>query len=263
MKKIDENLPSVLEDEEAKELTELSADEEVASTGNKEIAVEPETTEVSTETAPAEPEPEPVKEKIPEDPKVKARKRKVLASEAMDWLRTICIGIIAGVLLVVFVVQRDNVYGDSMSPTLESGDVLFTQKISTYIKKFDRGDIVVLNGSNMEGYSKSEYLIKRVVGLPGETVKIEDGSVFIKPAGSDEFFVLQENYLPEGTKTTMMDYGVNKGYNEITLGADEYFCLGDNRPISNDSRNLGPFTADRIVAVAVLRLYPFNNIRTF
>ena len=68
MKKIDENLPSVLEDEEAKELTELSADEEVASTGSKEIAVEPETTEVSTETAPAEPEPEPVKEKIPEDP---------------------------------------------------------------------------------------------------------------------------------------------------------------------------------------------------
>lgn len=181
----------------------------------------------------------------------------------MDWLRTICIGIIAGVLLVVFVIQRDNVYGDSMNPTLESGDVLFTQKISTYFKSYNRGDIVVLDGSNMEGYSKSEYLIKRIIGLPGETVKIADGNVYIKPMGQKDYFVLQENYLAEGVKTTMMDYGTAKGYNEITLGDNEYFCLGDNRPVSNDSRNLGPFTANRIVAVAVFRIYPFNAIRSF
>ena len=141
--------------------------------------------------------------------------------------------------------------------------MLFTQKISTYFKKYSRGDIVVLDGSNMEGYTKSEYLIKRIIGLPGETVKIADGNVYIKPAGNEDFYILQENYLGEGIKTTMMDVGTARGYNEIKLGENEYFCLGDNRPVSNDSRNLGPFTENRIVAVAVIRVFPFNSIRTF
>ena len=262
MKKVEEKKLSVVEDNENKELAELSADEEVAATAdNSELSAE---TEASAEVKTADADDKTsVKPEQKEDEKTRKIKKKTAVSEAMDWLRTICIGVLAGVLLVVFVVQRDNVYGDSMNPTLESGDVLFTQKISTYFKKFDRGDIVVLDGSNMEGYSKSEYLIKRIVGLPGETVKIADGCVYIKPMGHSDYYILQENYLPEGVKTTMMDYGTAHGYNEIKLGDDEYFCLGDNRPVSNDSRNLGPFKANRIVAVAVLRVFPFNTIRTF
>ena len=267
MKKVDENNLSVKETEnaETKELAEVSAETGVSAVSeNKELSV-PEEQPLEIE----ESEPEDKKDdaekpaEISEDPKAKSKKKKAIISEALDWLRVICIGVIAGVLLVVFVIQRDNVYGDSMSPTLESGDVLFTQKISTYLKKYDRGDIVVLNGQNMEGYNKSEYLIKRIVGLPGETVKIADGNVYIKPMGHSDYYILQENYLPEGVKTTMMDYGTAHGYNEIKLGDDEYFCLGDNRPVSNDSRNLGPFKANRIVAVAVLRVFPFNTIRTF
>lgn len=268
MKKAEEKNRSVIEDAETKELTELSADEEVAAVEGKELSVAEEQP-VSIEEAETEADkeldiaPEEKPEKKPEDRKAKVKRNRTAMSEAMDWLRTICIGILAGVLLVVFVIQRDNVYGDSMSPTLESGDVLFTQKISTYFNKYERGDIVVLNGQNMEGYNKSEYLIKRIVGLPGETVKIENGNVYIKPMGQEDFYVLQESYLEEGVKTTMMDYGTAHGYNEITLADNEYFCLGDNRPVSNDSRNLGPFTEDRIVAVAVIRIFPFNMIRTF
>ena len=183
------------------------------------------------------------------------------AYEIFDWIRTVCIGILAGVFIVVFLVQKDNVYGDSMLPTLSSGDVVFTQKVSTYFKTYKRGDIVVLDGANMEGYYGKEYLIKRVVGLPGETVKIEDGAVYIKAAGTTEFYQLVENYLPSGVKTTMMENGKKKCYNEITLGENEYYCLGDNRPVSNDSRNLGPFTADRIKAVAVIKVYPVNEIK--
>ena len=262
MKKVEEKKLSVVEDNETKELAELSADEEVAATAdNSELSAETDTSaEVKNADADDKTSEKPEQK---EDEKTRKIKKKTAVSEAMDWLRTICIGVLAGVLLVVFVVQRDNVYGDSMNPTLESGDVLFTQKISTYFKKFDRGDIVVLDGSNMEGYSKSEYLIKRIVGLPGETVKIADGCVYIKPMGHSDYYILQENYLPEGVKTTMMDYGTAHGYNEIKLGDDEYFCLGDNRPVSNDSRNLGPFKANRIVAVAVLRVFPFNTIRSF
>ena len=183
------------------------------------------------------------------------------AYEVLEWVRTICIGILAGIFIVVFIAQRDNVYGDSMYPTLSSGDVIFTQKVSTYFKTFKRGDIVILDGSDMEGYNSKEYLVKRIVALPGETVRIADGNVYIKPADAADFFLLQEKYLPEGTRTTMMDDGIKKGYNEITLGADEYYCLGDNRPVSNDSRNLGPFTVNRIKAVGVIRVFPLNEMK--
>ena len=70
----------------------------------------------------------------------KAVSKHTIAEEVLDWLRTICIGVIAGVLIVVFVLQRDNVYGPSMMPTLNSGDVVFTQKISTYFSSYSRGD---------------------------------------------------------------------------------------------------------------------------
>ena len=187
-------------------------------------------------------------------------KQKVIG-EILDWIKTIAIGVIVGVLLVVFVIQRDNVYGDSMNPTLYTGDVVFTQKIATYFHSYKRGDIVILDGSHMEGYYGKEYLVKRVVGLPGETVRIADGCVYIKAADGSDFYQLVENYLPSGVKTTRMDDGIRKGYNEITLAENEYYCLGDNRPVSNDSRNLGPFTADRIKAVGVIRVYPFNEIK--
>jgi len=183
------------------------------------------------------------------------------AYEILDWLRTICIGILAGVFIVVFIIQRDNVYGDSMDPTLCSGDVIFAQKISTYFKNFNRGDIVILDGKDMEGYNKKEYLVKRVIGLPGETIRIADGCVYIKPADSEDFYLLQENYLPSGTTTYVMETGLKKGYDEVVLADNEYFCMGDNRPVSNDSRNLGPFTVNRIKGVAVIRVYPFNEFK--
>ena len=183
------------------------------------------------------------------------------AYEIFDWIRTICIGVLAGIFIVVFLAQRDDVSGDSMVPTLISGDIVFTQKLSNYFHSYKRGDIVVLDGKNMEGYDSKEYLIKRIIGLPGETVKIEDGNVFIKSADSDEFYRLQEEYLITGTKTFMGEGGLRKGYDEVTLGENEYYVLGDNRPVSNDSRYLGPFTADRIKGVAVIRVFPLNEIK--
>ena len=183
------------------------------------------------------------------------------AYEIFDWFRTICIGILAGIFIVVFLVQRDDVYGDSMVPTLSSGDIIYAQKISTYFHSYKRGDIVVLDGKDMEGYNHTEYLVKRVVGLPGETIRIVDGNVYIKSPDSSDFYLLQENYLPTGLKTSMREEGLRKGYDELTLADNEYYCLGDNRPVSNDSRSLGPFTADRIKGVAVIRVFPLNEIK--
>ncbi|MBR1797497.1 MAG: signal peptidase I [Clostridiales bacterium] len=184
---------------------------------------------------------------------------KEIISSILDWLIAIAVGVLVGVVLVVFVIQRDNVYGDSMVPTLRSGYVVMTEKISTYFHHFNRGDVVILDGQNMEGYSHEEYLIKRIVGLPGETVRIADGHVYIREEGASDFYVLEESYLAPGTETYVMSLGLDKGYDEITLGENEYYCMGDNRPVSNDSRNLGPFTEDRIKGIAFIVIYPFRE----
>ena len=70
--------------------------------------------------------------------------------------------------------------------------------------------------------------------------------------------MLDEPYLADGVETYVMSWGFERGYNEVTLGPDEYYCMGDNRPVSNDSRNLGPFSSDRIKGIAFVIIYPFN-----
>lgn len=263
------------EEKSSEEITEVavSADEEPSA--EEQASDDEPSAEEESEEDESEEEEEPSEEKAEDkelsdllsdsDKKTFSRGKKLekgsTAYEVLEWVRTICIGILAGIFIVIFIAQRDNVYGDSMYPTLSSGDVIFTQKVSTYFKTFKRGDIVILDGSDMEGYNSKEYLVKRIVALPGETVRIAEGNVYIKPADAADFFLLQEKYLPEGTRTTMMDDGIKKGYNEITLGADEYYCLGDNRPVSNDSRNLGPFTVNRIKAVGVIRVFPLNEMK--
>ena len=186
----------------------------------------------------------------------KADKQRTIAVELIDWVKTICIGMIGEDRHIYWV----NVFGDSMNPTLSSGDVIFTQKISAYFNMYDRGDILILDASEMEGFDTDEYLIKRVVGMPGETIKISEGKVYIKEKGGDEFYELEESYLAPGTITLMPSTGLAEGYQEMVLGEDEYYCLGDNRSVSNDSRNLGPFSKTRIKAVAVIRVYPFDSI---
>ncbi|MBQ7274179.1 MAG: signal peptidase I [Clostridiales bacterium] len=185
------------------------------------------------------------------------RKNEIIAS-ILDWLIAIAIGVLAGILLVVFVVQRDNVYGDSMVPNLRDGYIVMTDKVSTYFDNYHRGDIVILDGEDMEGYNHDEYLIKRIVGMPGETIRIADGHVYIREVGAADFYMLDEPYLADGVETYVMSWGFERGYNEVTLGPDEYYCMGDNRPVSNDSRNLGPFSSDRIKGIAFVIIYPFN-----
>jgi len=88
----------------------------------------------------------------------------------LDTLRFISLGLVIGVLLVVFVVQRNDVYGDSMKPTLHENDAVFVEMVTKYFHGYQRGNIVTINATGMPGYSKKDKIIKRVVGLPGETV---------------------------------------------------------------------------------------------
>ena len=148
-------------------------------------------------------------------------------------------------LIIHFVWQITFVNCVSMQPTLSDGDNLIVDKLSYRFHDPDRFDIIVFHQED------GRYFIKRIIGLPGESVRIdEDGFIYINGEK------LQESY----GKEVMRDPGLAK--DGIQLGADEYFVLGDNRNDSMDSRmaEVGPIVGERIIGRAWLRIYPFDQI---
>ncbi len=149
-------------------------------------------------------------------------------------------------LLITFVAQRTDVNGTSMVPTLEDGDQLICDKISYRFRDPERFDIIIFPYQ----YQKNTYFIKRVIGLPGETVRIDyDGNIYINGEILNEKYGLEKMAYP----------GIAE--QEITLGDDEYFVLGDNRNVSEDSRypDVGLIKRKDIIGRAWLRIYPFSK----
>ena len=149
--------------------------------------------------------------------------------------------------VVTYVGQRTRVIGSSMEPTLSDGDNLIVDKISYRFHEPERFDIIVFPFR----YAEKTYYIKRIIGLPGETVYInEEGTIFID--GKE----LKESYGKEVIK----DPG--RAYETITLGADEYFVLGDNRNNSSDSRDpvVGNIRREDFIGKAWMRIYPFSKM---
>jgi signal peptidase I len=149
-----------------------------------------------------------------------------------------------------FLFQPFIVKGESMSPNFESGDYLIVDEISYRFSEPQRGDIVVFK------YPKdtTQRFIKRIIGLPGETVIVKNGEVSVTKVGGENV-VLDENYLPSDLKTY--------GDANTTLKADEYFVLGDNRTYSYDSRSWGVVQKSYIIGRAFIRLYPVTELSTF
>ena len=146
--------------------------------------------------------------------------------------------IIAIILIRAFIITPVRVDGNSMKNTFEDGDLLLLFKLGNV----DRFDVVLLD----QEYD-DEILIKRIIGLPGETVEIKNGKIYINEEEiSDDY-----------------GYGETSDYEKTTLSADEYFILGDNRLISKDSRYFGPVKEEEIMGKIILRFYPFNKINTF
>ena len=145
--------------------------------------------------------------------------------------------VVVVVLIRTFIITPVRVDGDSMKNTLKDGDILLLYKLSS----IDRFDIIVL-----EEEKDNEKIIKRVIGLPGETVAIKKGKIYINDK------VIDDEYA----------YGETTDYNKVTLKDDEYFILGDNRLISKDSRYFGPIKDNEIKGKIVFRLFPFTKIGT-
>ena len=165
--------------------------------------------------------------------------------ELLGMLIYIGIVLAASYLVVAFVGQRTQVSGESMETTLSDGDHLIVDKISYRFRDPKRYDIVVFPYR----YEENTYYIKRIIGLPGETVQIADGTIYID--GSP----LEESYGRE----VIQDPGI--AAEPVTLGEDEYFVLGDNRNQSSDSRDpsVGLIRRDEIVGRAWLRIWPLSS----
>lgn len=141
----------------------------------------------------------------------------------------------------MFIAKPFVVEGASMSPTFETGDYLIVDEISFSMRPPERGEVVVLRYP----HDPSKHFIKRIIGLPGETVSIQDGAVTITTV-DDETISLDEPYIELESDTT----------STATLGSGEYFVMGDNRAGSFDSRVWGSVPRELIVGRAFLRLLP-------
>lgn len=148
-----------------------------------------------------------------------------------------------------FIAQPFIVQGSSMSPTFESGDYLVIDEISYKTRAPKRGEVIVFKYP----LDASKFFIKRIIGLPGENIRIEDNKIFIKKDGGQEQ-KLEEKYF----KTPELTLAGNK--NKWSLGRNEYFVLGDNRANSSDSRYFGLLDKKFITGRAWLRLWPINEI---
>ncbi len=167
------------------------------------------------------------------------------------WHDVLDVGIFTLKVLVIvipirmFIAQPFIVSGQSMLPSFHNGDYLIVDEISKKAHNPERGEVIVFRLP----YNKSRYLIKRVVGLPGEKVSIQGSKVIIETKNK-ESLQLSEKYIKEDFST----------YGNWTLGTDEYFVMGDNRNNSSDSRSWGVLNKKFIVGRTFLRLYPFQDI---
>lgn len=175
------------------------------------------------------------------------KKEHGILREILGWIVYILIIIGLSYLIITYVGQRTMVSGHSMEPTLSDGDNLIVDKISYRFRDPQRYDIIVFPYK----YEENTYYIKRIIGMPGETVQVIDGYVYIN-----------------GEELTSDIYGAEPMLDgqmadqPITLGDDEYFVLGDNRNHSSDSRDpsVGVLKRSDLLGRAWIRIYPFDKI---
>jgi signal peptidase I len=181
--------------------------------------------------------------------KEKVSKKK---SSILEWGKAIVIAVILALLIRNFLFEPYVVEGKSMEPTLVNSERLFVNKTVKYIGNFKRGDIIILNGKE-----KGVHYVKRLIGLPGDTVEMKNDRLFIN--GKQ----VKEPYL-SSNKTNAESMGINLtgDFGPIKVPKGKYFVMGDNRQESMDSRNgLGLFTKDDIQGTEEFVFFPFSNVR--
>ena len=171
--------------------------------------------------------------------------------EAMGWVRDIVIAIIIAAIILFFfkpiIIQQE-----SMQPTFYSNDYVVVSKQSYSIfGDIERGDVIVFRSSLLDENGDQKSLIKRVIGLPGDTIEIKNGYMILNGV------TIQEDYLAE--------QGVSGEMEQITVDEGKIFVMGDNRAVSQDSRSpeVGQVDQDTVIGKVVLRIFPLDSIRFF
>ncbi|MGI5827161.1 MAG: signal peptidase I [Patescibacteria group bacterium] len=170
-----------------------------------------------------------------------------------EFIKMAAIAVVIIVAVRYFLIQPFYVKGASMEPTFSNYEYLIIDELSYRFKDPQRGQVVVFRYPR----DPQEHFIKRVIGLPGETVQIKDNHVYIYNEEHPHGYILKEDYLADDEIT------IANSENLVKLGADEYYVLGDNRDASQDSRFFGPVKRSFITGKVWIRGFPINRWNIF
>lgn len=173
-------------------------------------------------------------------------------NEIKELLITFVVCFVAVWTLTTFIIKPVQVDGDSMYPTLIDQEVGAVNMLLVNLGGVSRYDVVVVHNE-----SQNENWVKRVIGLPGDTIYAKDDVVYVNGEAIEEPYLdtdYVKNYRQRGSYFT-------EDFNEVTLGEDEYFLMGDNRIVSMDSRRVGPFKEKDIIGKDVYVIFPLNEMK--
>ncbi len=175
-----------------------------------------------------------------------------IGSFVVELLKIIVLAFVIIIPIRLYVLQPFYVRGASMEPNFEDNQYLIIDELSYRFHHPHRGDVIVLHNPSLP----SEFLIKRVIGLPGEHIVIANGKVSVyQPDNGAGGKIDESAYLPKGRSTF--------GSIDLVLGSDEYYVLGDNRQFSLDSRSFGPVARREIIGRTALRAWPLTVVDVF
>ncbi len=165
-------------------------------------------------------------------------------NSAIELFKSLAFVVVLAILIRHYLVQTFVVEGSSMEPNFISGQYILVDKVSFRFRSIERGEVVVFEPPNRKGVS----FIKRVVGLPGETLEVKDGQILVNSR------ILKEDWTVQSTET------FSKTDSLLQLKQDQYFLLGDNRPNSEDSRRFGAISKQKIIGRSLLSVWPLKKI---
>lgn len=169
-----------------------------------------------------------------------------------SFIESLIISLIIVLILTQFIVRPVRVEGLSMYPTLNDKELGFSNILATKIASIKRFDVVVIHLKDQD-----KYIVKRVIGIPGDEVEYKDEVLYVNGEAVEETFLDNPHHKAyiSDDREFMQDFG------PIKVGKDQYFVLGDNRPNSIDSRNYGLFTKDMITSKNIFIILPLNKVR--
>lgn len=165
---------------------------------------------------------------------------------ALEWIAIVAGALVVALVVKTFLIQAFFIPSLSMYDTLDKGDRVLVNKLSYRLHEIRRGDIIVFERPEGVPDNGIKDLIKRVIGLPGETIEARDGRVFVDGKR------IEEGYLANGVTTVNLD--------RQTIPEDHVFVMGDNRGNSEDSRVFGPISDELVVGRAFVLVWPINQV---